>query len=225
MAHTLSESSRQRRRLPEERPQQILDAAFAVFGEHGLAGARLEDIARRAGIAKGTIYLYFPNKEALFKEMVRSTMIARIAEAEQNVAADVRSTATSQLLAYGERWWAFLCGSEFQAIYRLIIGELHRFPELAEFYAREAVLRSQTLLQGILRRGIERGEFRAHDVHVSSRALASMLVSNALWVSQPDVFRLVSPIPADQLRDQLLAFFLSSIAAAPVSPAAAGVHA
>ena len=59
-----------RRRAPEERPQQILDAAFHEFGERGLAGARLDDIAKRANVAKGTIYLYFPNKEELFREMV-----------------------------------------------------------------------------------------------------------------------------------------------------------
>ncbi|MEO7361320.1 MAG: helix-turn-helix domain-containing protein, partial [Gemmatimonadaceae bacterium] len=64
-----------RRRAPEERPQQILDAAFHEFGERGLAGARLDDIAKRANVAKGTIYLYFPNKEALFREMVRQSMV------------------------------------------------------------------------------------------------------------------------------------------------------
>src|SRR5207248_3078430 len=63
-----------RRRAPDERPQQILDAALAVFDEEGLDRARLDDIARRAGIAKGTIYLYFPNKEALFREVLRQTI-------------------------------------------------------------------------------------------------------------------------------------------------------
>src|SRR6478672_8571642 len=70
------------RRLPEERPRQILDAAFAVFAERGLAAARLDDIAKRAGLSKGTIYLYFPNKEELFREVVHSTVIEFIERGE-----------------------------------------------------------------------------------------------------------------------------------------------
>src|SRR3954466_9415069 len=70
------------RRLPEERPRQILDAALAVFAERGLAAARLDDIAKRAGLSKGTIYLYFPNKEELFREVIRNSVIAFIERAE-----------------------------------------------------------------------------------------------------------------------------------------------
>src|SRR4051812_24710326 len=73
------------RRLPEERPRQILAAALSVFGERGLAAARLDDIAKRAGLSKGTIYLYFPNKEELFREMVRTTVISAIEEREQRL--------------------------------------------------------------------------------------------------------------------------------------------
>src|SRR3954469_9923484 len=71
------------RRLPEERPRQILAAALEVFGERGLAASRLEDIAKHAGVSKGTIYLYFPNKEELFREVVRTTVISKIEEREQ----------------------------------------------------------------------------------------------------------------------------------------------
>src|SRR5512147_1503209 len=71
------------RRLPEERPRQILDAALEVFGERGLAGARLDDIARRAGVSKGTIYLYFANKEELFREMIRGTLVETLVDGER----------------------------------------------------------------------------------------------------------------------------------------------
>ena len=93
------------RRLPEERPQQILDAAFEVFGEHGLASARLDDIAKRAGVAKGTIYLYFPNKEALFKEMIRQTVIAHLERSERDFVADRGTSATDQLRDYMQGLW------------------------------------------------------------------------------------------------------------------------
>ncbi|HEY0994608.1 MAG TPA: helix-turn-helix domain-containing protein, partial [Gemmatimonadaceae bacterium] len=75
------------RRLPEERPGQIIDAALEVFGERGLAATRLEDVAKSAGVSKGTIYLYFQNKEDLFREMVRQNVVAQIARGEAVLAA------------------------------------------------------------------------------------------------------------------------------------------
>ena len=84
-----------RRRDPEARPHQILEAAFLEFGTHGLAGARLDDIAKRANVAKGTIYLYFPNKEALFREMVHATTIAALEAAEARLADTDDASATT----------------------------------------------------------------------------------------------------------------------------------
>src|SRR6476660_8545742 len=85
------------RRRPEDRPQQIIAAALTVFGERGLANARLQDIADRAGVSKGTIYLYFPNKEELFREMIRQTAVAAIVRAEESLA---HGTPSEQLLAF-----------------------------------------------------------------------------------------------------------------------------
>src|SRR6187455_782508 len=84
MSHAPAGQEPRWRRLPEERPRQIIDAALEVFGERGLAGARLEDIARRAGVSKGTIYLYFSNKEELFREVVRAVVVDRLREAAAN---------------------------------------------------------------------------------------------------------------------------------------------
>src|SRR3954447_10852950 len=95
------------RRLPEERPEQILEAALAVFGERGLATARLEDIAKRAGLSKGTIYLYFPNKEELFREVIRYTVIEKIEEREQLVMT-APGTATEVLEQYLRTYWTFI---------------------------------------------------------------------------------------------------------------------
>src|SRR3954466_576520 len=95
------------RRLPEERPRQILAAALEVFGEHGLAAARLDDIARRAGLSKGTIYLYFPNKEELFREVIRQTVVAKIEANERELAAADRP-ATDVLREFMHNYWAFI---------------------------------------------------------------------------------------------------------------------
>jgi AcrR family transcriptional regulator len=168
------------RRLPEERPSQILAAAIEVFGEHGLAAARIDDIARRAGVAKGTIYLYFPNKEALFKEMIRQTIIAWLELTEQNVGA-FSGTATEQLTTYMQGWWAALRSPDYLTIYRLVLAELHHFPELAEFYSHAVVLRALTLSSGLIQRGIDAGEFRPVDPLVTARMLGSMFAAHAMW--------------------------------------------
>ncbi len=132
-----------RRRDPEARPQQILEAAFCEFGEHGLAGARLDDIARRANVAKGTIYLYFPNKEALFREMVRTTTIAALETAEARLAAADRVSAEDQLRYFAAGWWEFLRTDRFQVVQRLVMAELPQFPDLMQFYADEVVARGR----------------------------------------------------------------------------------
>ena len=211
-----------RRRAPDERPQQIIDAALAVFDERGLSGARLDDIAQRAGIAKGTIYLYFPNKEELFREVIRHTLIDRLDAARVELEAmgdDV--SAPEQLRRYAEGWWAFLTTPAYQAVYRLVIGELHRFPDVAAFYAEEVVTRAHGLVRSIIERGIARGEFRAVDPGVASRMMGSMFVTQALWVCKQHLFKAVAPLPPEQVRDQLFDFILRALRPdAPAAPAA-----
>jgi AcrR family transcriptional regulator len=205
------------RRLPEERPQQILEAAFEIFGERGLADARLDDIAKRAGVAKGTIYLYFPNKEALFKEMIRQTVIDHLERAEREVVASARASAHEQVRDYVREWWRFMRSPSYQTVHRLIIGELHRFPELVEFYWHEVVLRRQQLVERLIRRGIESGEFRQLDPIVAGRILAAMFASHALWASTGGICRpIVAMLDDDQVFEQLMDFFFHAVA--PIGP-------
>src|ERR1700712_4300462 len=147
------------RRLPEERPRQILDAAFAVFAERGLAQARLEDIAKRAGLSKGTIYLYFPNKEELFREVVRSTVVTQLEEGERMVS-EKTTSATDTLTEFMRRYWTFIRSAQFAPIFRLIHAEIHNFPDLARFYAEEVVARGHRLVAGIIYRGNQGGAVR-----------------------------------------------------------------
>src|SRR5438067_10251616 len=112
------------RRLPEERPRQILAAALEVFGEHGLAGARLDDIAKRAGLSKGTIYLYFPNKEELFREMVRDIVVGQLEVAERAVRESTASV-TETLTDFMRAYWRRIRGPHFGPLFRLIHAEIH----------------------------------------------------------------------------------------------------
>jgi len=197
------------RRCPEDRPEQIIKAALAVFGECGLANARLQDIAERAGISKGTIYLYFPNKEELFREMIRQTAVAAIERAEQ---ADVQGTPTNQLLAFMRGYWAFVRSPVFLTIYRLVLGELHQFPDLAKFYAHEVVARGQKLLAGIIRRGIDAGEFREIDPMVAARMVVALTVMNGIWRDEHTGVPLLAHKTDDDVFNELAQFYLHAIA-------------
>ncbi|MGI8510938.1 MAG: TetR/AcrR family transcriptional regulator [Gemmatimonadaceae bacterium] len=198
------------RRLPEERPHQILQAALEVFGEHGLAGARLEDIAKRAGVSKGTIYLYFPNKEELFREMVRSTVVEAIVAGERIPATD---TARAQLTTFMRDYWGFVRSPAFAVIYRVVVSELHQFPDLVEFYVTEVMLRAQQLLARIIGRGIASGEFRSVDPMVAARMLTSLFSTNAMWCSKRNFFPHMQDRSDEQVFAELADFYLSALRA------------
>lgn len=197
------------RRCPADRPEQIIKAALEVFGECGLANARLQDIAERAGVSKGTIYLYFPNKEELFREMIRQTAVAAIERAEQ---ANVPGTPTNQLLAFMRGYWAFVRSPVFITIYRLVLGELHQFPDLARFYAHEVVARGQKLMAGIISRGIEAGEFREIDPMVAARMLVAIVVMNGIWRDEHTGVPLLAHKTDEQVFNELAQFYLHAIA-------------
>jgi AcrR family transcriptional regulator len=197
------------RRCPADRPEQIIKAALEVFGECGLANARLQDIAERAGVSKGTIYLYFPNKEELFREMIRQTAVAAIERAEQD---NVPGTPTNQLLAFMRGYWAFVRSPLFLTIYRLVLGELHQFPDLARFYAHEVVARGQKLMAGIISRGIDAGEFREIDPMVAARMLVAIIVMNGIWRDEHTGVPLLAHKTDEEVFSELAQFYLHAIA-------------
>ena len=212
-------SSPRWRRLPEERPRQILDAALEVFGERGLAGARLDDIARRAGVSKGTIYLYFPNKEELFREVVRAVVVDRLRQAAAIVGT---GDPVHELERYLRAHWDFVRSPAFQTIFKLVTGELHNFPDLAEFYGREVVMPGTELLARMIRRGIQRGDFRQVDPVRAAGFMSSTAITHSTWCARRHVFKLLTDVTDEQVFEQLLDFFFHAIRAtpAPAAPAA-----
>jgi AcrR family transcriptional regulator len=205
------------RRLPEERPKQIIDAALAVFGERGLAASRLEDIAKHAGVSKGTIYLYFPNKEELFREVVRSTVISKIEEREQLYLSAVG--APSHVLDnFMRTYWKFLRSAEFAPIFRLVHAEIQNFPDLAAFYAEEVVARGHRLIETLIAKGIESGEFRGVDPRVAARMLASTFVMHGVWCTHREYFQSVAGKTDDQILEELIDFFLHALGSSDRSP-------
>ncbi|MGA7324692.1 MAG: TetR/AcrR family transcriptional regulator [Rhodomicrobium sp.] len=149
-----------RRRPPhaqqEERQQTILRAALETFSENGFAATRLEDVARRAGVAKGTLYLYFPDKEALFESMLKSfaaPALARLA----SLAADEKLTLAEVLDHFIAFVQTQVLGTPREKVIRLIIAEGPRFPRLAKFYYDEVISKALVSLREIFQRGESQG--------------------------------------------------------------------
>ncbi|MGA8498636.1 MAG: TetR/AcrR family transcriptional regulator [Xanthobacteraceae bacterium] len=138
------------------RRDAILDAALDEFSAKGFASARLEDVARRAGIAKGTIYLYFTDKESLFQELIRAKMVPVVGSLELALATNLPlRTIVEQAV---EIFVREVYGTRRKLVIRLMISEGPRFPALAEFYYREVLSRLLKALRGMLRNAHERGE-------------------------------------------------------------------
>jgi AcrR family transcriptional regulator len=176
----MAESSPSRwRRRKEARPAEILAAALASFAERGFAATRLEDVAARAGVSKGTLYLYFHGKEELFEAVVRATLVPNLERLEALSA--TFEGPSDQLLESLLLTIAGVVDSRTGAIPKLVIAEAGNFPELARFYLDEVIRRGLRLIGTILRRGIARGEFRPIDVdHAVFCVIAPMLIA-ALW--------------------------------------------
>ena len=165
-------------RRPEARPDEILDAAVNVFGESGFARAKIDDVARLAGVSKGTVYCYFDSKESLFREMVRAKVVASLAEAEVFVRT-FDGPAPALLAELIRRMYGRVRREQMMQLARVVQGELPHFPELARFYFDEVILRARRLIEQVLERGIATGEFRPGARGFAARGLSSMLVHTA----------------------------------------------
>lgn len=158
---TESGTLRIRDRAKLRRPGEILAAAFDEFRLRGYAAARLEDVAKRIGVSKGTIYIYFQNKEELFRAVVKSVVTPTL-DRIREVTSGFEGTTEALLGRYLETLYEEVCGnSRGSGLLRLLIAESETFPELTEIYHREVMARGNSVVSEILSRGVERREFRA----------------------------------------------------------------
>jgi len=167
-------------RRKHARPEEITAAALESFVERGYAGTRLEDVAARAGISKGTLYLYFENKEDLFKAVVREGLVSPIAEIRGVI--DQFEGSTFDLLSkllFG--WWERVGATRVSGIPKLIFAEAGNFPELARFYLAEVVDPGHEVIVALVKRGIARGEFRAVDPDSAAQMIAAPMVFLNMW--------------------------------------------
>jgi len=181
MAYNVAQQDTRWQRRKDERPADIINAALELFVERGYAATRLEDIARAAGISKGSLYRYFENKEALFKAMVKQVVIPQIEKAETTVN-EYKGEISPLIQAMVLGWWETVGEARICGIPKLIISEAANFPELAEFYVNEVIKRGRKLVAGMIQRGVESGEFRSDIApDYAARLLISPVVFAAIW--------------------------------------------
>lgn len=168
------------KRRKEARPQELTAAALDLFVEKGFAATRLDEIAARAGVSKGTVYLYFSSKEDLFKAVVREGVVPRIAEAEKRLERH-EGSASELLREIMLAWWALIGSTKLGGLPKLMISEARNFPELARFYHDEVIKRAAALVATMLERGIASGEFRAMDVRAAVHISFAPLIMRPVW--------------------------------------------
>ncbi len=152
-----------RARRKEARPGELLDAALELFVDNGFAATRVEEVAQRAGVSKGTLFLYFFSKEELFKAVVRENISGRFVEWGEELAHYTGSSA--ELLRYCmTSWWERIGATRISGIPKLMMTEGRKFPELSRFYEQEVILPGEALIRRVFERGMASGEFRRVDM-------------------------------------------------------------
>ena len=161
-----------RERRKEARPGELLDAALDLFVEKGFAATRVEEVAARAGVSKGTLFLYFQSKDELFKAVVRENISGRFPEWNDEFEAFEGSTA--EMLGYCmNSWWERVGATKVSGITKLMVSEANNFPDIAAFYQHEVIQPGHTLIRRILQRGMDRGEFRQLDLDYAVYSLVA----------------------------------------------------
>lgn len=204
------------RRRKESRPGEILAAALETFVERGYESARLEDIARRAGCTKGTIFLYYESKEELFKAVVRDVMLPVIRDSEQAI--EQHQGSSRELLETLLRYrWERATAQRLSGLAKLLFAETERYPDLARFYYNEIHVQSQALIRRALDRGIERGEFRPLDTAAVARVAIAPIVFASIWRHSFGPVADQASVDPDTFFKTTLEILFNGIAASPTS--------
>jgi len=169
-----------RERRKEARPGELLQAALELFVEKGFAATRSEEVAARAGVSKGTLFLYFQSKEELFKAVISENLSGRFKEWD-GLIANFEGSTPDMLRKCMQIWWENVGSTPISGITKLMMSEGGNFPELAAFYQQEVVRPGHAMLRRILQRGIDRGEFAAVDVDHAIYSVLAPMIFLMLW--------------------------------------------
>jgi len=164
-----------RERRKEARPGELLDAALELFVEKGFAATRAEEVAARAGVSKGTLFLYFPSKEELLKAVVRENISGRFKEWNEEFEA-FGGTSAEMVRHFMQLWWERVGATKASGITKLMISEARNFPEIASFYQQEVIVPGQMLIRRMLQRGVASGEFRTLDIDYATYNIVAPMI-------------------------------------------------
>lgn len=167
-------------RRPDARPEEILRAAMQTFVERGYAATKLEEVAARAGVSKGTLYLYFSNKEDLFRSTVRDSIVPHIQSGEQRVV-DFQGNPLDLLREAYMSWASIVTDPLMGGLCKLAVTEAANFPEVARFYFEEVVKRTRVVFAGILQRCIDAGEIRSVPLDLAVREITAPILFSVMW--------------------------------------------
>ena len=168
------------RRRKEARPAEIIAAAMAVFADKGFAAARLDDIAARAGVSKGALYLYFETKEDLFRAVVTEALAPNF-DAVQAMAEGFEGPFSALAGALLPNLARIAATTPVGAVMKMVIGESRNFPELARVWHDALVSRALTLISGLIAAAQRRGEVKAGDPRAFALSLISPIVMAVIW--------------------------------------------
>jgi len=180
MDQILEKPNKTWQRRKQARPHEILDAALTVFAEKGFSAARMEDIAAKAGVTKGTIYLYFQSKEEVFKSLARQHVADSLAAAAEE-ARRFEGSAFDFIRVFVGRCATMILTSEAIALPKIIIAESGNFPELAIFWRKEVIDKSMAMLSGVIAKGIARGEIRDMPPEYAARLCVAPMMLCLIW--------------------------------------------
>jgi TetR/AcrR family transcriptional regulator len=173
-------SARGRSRRKEARPAELLEAATRLFVEKGYAATKVEEVAALAQVSKGTLFLYYPSKQALLKAVVRENIAGRFAEWQAELEAFAGTT--PELVRYAFQVWQERIGDTYAGgICKLMASECCNFPELASFYLEEVVEPGNALVRRILERGVARGELRPLDLDAAIHLITTPMFAYIHW--------------------------------------------
>jgi TetR/AcrR family transcriptional regulator len=180
MSSTVSPRPEKTERRKEARPGELVAAALDLFVEKGFAATKAEEVAKRAGVSKGTLFLYFPSKEELFKAVVREHVGSTIREGLEELKAFVGTS--SELVSFLiTEWWSRYGATKASGISKLMMSESHNFPELAQYYQQEVILPGHALMRMAIERGVKSGEFREVDLDYAVFSLLAPVMFLIMW--------------------------------------------
>lgn len=180
LATVNTDPHQKRERRKEARPGELLDAALALFVEKGFAATKAEEVAARAGVSKGTLFLYFESKEDLFKAVIRKNITHLFPT--WNEAFTQFTGSSADMLRYAmTTWWENIGSTPASGIPKLVMSEAQNFPEIATFYHEEVILPGHALIRKILSRGIDSGEFRPLDVDHAVHTIVAPMIFLMMW--------------------------------------------